>query len=220
MNGGKNERFFNIIWNNTCSHLFDHNYYDTNRRDVQLNKFWQKIKDKITIKLSLIPFLTGLMYSIAGSENTPKQIRRFGIPILLTFFSWLYLQNIWVLTMLSQIGVYHIGHGIPDATDSGSSLGRFWYNLFNSNHLWADIFTRGTKAFLIAVSCLSIPVLKGNWAVYLVSSLILTISIASIAWRGLGEKIIKIGDKKYTLLYVDIIVGSLIGFYTLIIVRF
>lgn len=100
-----------------------------------IKKWWTKLKTKSSLlKLSLIPFVCGLLYAIAGSEHTPKQIRRFGIPALLTFFVWLFLQNVWVLTMLSQIGVYSIGHGIPDnfeGGDEGSALGRFWYSFWS-----------------------------------------------------------------------------------------
>lgn len=200
----------------------------------KIKNLWQKIKDKgFVLKLSLVPFLCGMLYSIAGSDNTPKSIRRFGIPVLLTIVSWFCLKNIWVLTILSQIGAYSIGHGIPDSTypensqaDKGSSVGRFWTMLFRKwfdrvrAHTYADYCTRGFKALLIAISCLSIPILKDAWTVYIVASILMISLIASIAWRGFGEKVIKIGNKVYTVLYVDVAVGSLIGAYVLTILKF
>lgn len=87
-------------------------------------------------------------------------------------------------------------------------------------HLYSDYCVRGTKALLIAISCLSIPILKSNWTVYGVTSIIMVVMIASIAWRGLGDKLITIGNKTYSLLYVDVIVGNIIGFYVLIILKF
>ena len=197
-------------------------------------KLWQNIKEKgITLKLSLIPFSCGLLYAIAGSDNTPKQIRRFGIPILLTLYTWLCLKNILVLTILFQIVAYSIGHGIPDndypenkKADKGSKLGYFWTMLFRKSldrikaHRIADYCTRGIKALLIAVSCLSIPILRENWMVYIISSIIMIGLIASISWRALGEKIVKIANKTYTVLYVDITVGSIIGLYVLTILKF
>ena len=187
----------------------------------KIKEYISKIKEKgFVVKLALIPFLCGLLYAIAGSDNTPKQIRRFGIPVLLTFFVWLSLRNIWVITCLSSIGVFSIGHGVPDKTDAGSALGRFWYKIFKGNHRMTDYFVRGTKAFFFALSFLSIPVLKDSWLVYSILTAILTVSIASIAWRGIGEKVIEIGKKKYTVLYVDIITGTLFGFFVMLIVRF
>lgn len=185
----------------------------------KIKEYLAKIKEKgFILKLSLIPFACGLMYAIAGSDNTPKQIRRFGIPILLTFFTWLSLKNIWVLMMLSQIGVYHIGHGIPDPTDEGSVLGRFWYKIFKGNHLLTDYFVRGTKALLIAISCLVIPILKTSWPVYIALSVVMIGLIASIAWRAFGKRVIKIGNKTYTVLYVDVAVGTIIGMYVMLLV--
>ena len=198
----------------------------------KIKEMWLKTKEKgFILKLSLIPFACGLMYAIAGSDNTPKQIRRFGIPVLLTLVAWFTLKNIWVLTMLSQIGVYSLGHGIPDdryppTGDSGSDVGRFWTLLFRKYttickaHRIADYFTRGTKALLIAVSCLVIPILKGNWMIYIALSVAMVGLIASIAWRGFGEKVIKIANKTYTILYVDIIVGTAIGLFVLLILKF
>lgn len=199
----------------------------------KIKEYFKKIKEKgFILKLSLIPFLSGLMYAIAGSDHTPKQVRRFGIPVLLTFVSWLFSKNIWVLTCLFSIFVFHIGHGIPSPVyqvgssvplyynDKGSALGRFWYKIFKGNHRITDYFVRGCKAFLFALCFISIPVLKGNWVTYSVLSSILTVSVGSIAWRGLGEKKIKIGDKTYTVLFVDIVTGTLLGLFVMIIGKF
>lgn len=208
----------------------------------KIKEYFSKIKEKgFVLKLSLIPFACGLLYAIAGSDNTPKQVRRFGIPVLLTSFAWLSLKNIWVLMMLSQIGVYSIGHGIPAENypenpnlDSGSVVGRFFVRIFRKlfeknksiiagrreAHYWSNYCVRGTKALLIAISCLVIPILEKNWLVYFILSTVMVGLIASIAWRGMGEKVIKIGNKVYTVLYVDVIVGTIIGFYVMLILRF
>jgi hypothetical protein len=201
---------------------------------TKIKKLFNKLKEKsFVLKLSIVPFFCGMLYAVAGSSGIEKQLRRFGIPVLLTLFAWLSLKDIRVLTMLSQIIVYHIGHGIPDDNfpdnpdlDSGSTLGRFWTMLFRryfsilKAHRLADYCTRGTKALLIALSCLVIPILKTNWNVYILLSILMIGSIASIAWRGLGEKIINVGKKKITILYVDVITGSLVGLYVMLILKF
>ena len=107
-----------------------------------------------------------------------------------------------------------------DYSDIGSALGRFWFKLFKGNHTLANYGTRGTKALVIALTCLSIPMITSSWMVYVVASILLVGLIASLSWRSLGQRVIKIGDKVYTVLYVDIITGSLIGLYVLTIVKF
>ena len=187
----------------------------------KIKKWFNKLKEKgFVLKLSIVPFLCGMMYAIAGSDHTPKQVRRFGIPVLLTLFVWLSLKNIWALTCFFSFISFSIGHGIPCATDEGSTLGRFYYNLFNQNHLIADYLTRGTKALIFCLSFLSIPILKSSLIVYSILSTILIIMIASIAWRDFGKKVVNIGKKSYTVLYVDIATGTLFGLYVIGLLKF
>jgi hypothetical protein len=64
-------------------------------------------------------------------------------------------------------------------------LGRFYYKLFKGNHLLADLATRGTIGKLIALSLVSIPIIKGNWITYLLGSLGIVLINSLISWRNL-----------------------------------
>lgn len=54
-------------------------------------------------------------------------------------------------SILPIFGVLSLGYGIPDATDKGSFLGRFFYRITKDN-LSATVFTRLLLIFLLAVS--------------------------------------------------------------------
>lgn len=70
--------------------------------------------------------------------------------------------------------------------DKGSTLGRFYYKLFKGNHLLANLATRGTIGKLIALSLISIPIIKGNWITYLLGSLGIVLINSLISWRNFG----------------------------------
>jgi len=174
-----------------------------------------KINDflKKCTKFVGIPAIFSFLGAYAGSEHTEKGIRRFGLPgitMLLAIVRWINLfpYNLWFTTIMFQSFVLSMGYGISDAHDNGSTLGRFFYKLFNQNHFWADVFTRGTIGIFLSLSLISIPILIGNWINYLISSLIIIIAWATISWRNLGS--VKMG--KYTLCNSDLICYGLLGF--------
>jgi len=143
---------------------------------------------KIKKLLSILGFGTigGLLGAFGGADQTSKAWRRICIPSLITLYALYMLHNWWLITIMSMCGVLSIGYGIPDSTDEGSSLGKFWYNLFNGNHLLTDIFARGTLGLLVSLSLISIPILKGNWLMYGLCSLGIITVYSTISWRGLG----------------------------------
>jgi hypothetical protein len=102
----------------------------------------------------IITFFTsifgGLLGAWGGAKGTSKGWRRYGIPGILnvlgvgfkkfkSFFIW-----IWS-------GIASIGYGIPDSTDEGSTLGKFWYKILKGNHKATDIAVKGTIGFLYAL---------------------------------------------------------------------
>jgi hypothetical protein len=151
-----------------------------------------KIKDLFNkIAGFFIPIFGGILGAIGGSGN--KGARRIGIPVMLAGYAYSRLENIYVITICSMIGALSLGYGIPDVDylidgngDKGSFLGRFYLKLFKSNHKWADIATRGTIGLLIALSLLSLPLIKGNWIVYGIGSLGIILTNALLSWRNLG----------------------------------
>jgi Mn2+/Fe2+ NRAMP family transporter len=74
-------------------------------------------------------FLVAMLGAIGG--QVPKEVRRFILPAVVTIYAYFLLQNWWVLTCYLMALPLSIGYGIPDATDEGSILGKFYFNLFS-----------------------------------------------------------------------------------------
>jgi len=169
-----------------------------------------------------IPILGGILGAIGGSGNKPA--RRIGIPLILAGYAYSNTENIWVFSICSMIGALSIGYGIPSYTDnveetsydSGSALGRFYYKLFKNNHLLADLATRGTIGKLIALSLVSIPIIKGNWITYLLGSLGIVLINSLISWRNFGTY--KLFNKELS--WVETITWGLITLCGVIIIYF
>jgi len=148
----------------------------------------KKIKLIITnIYASILPIICGFLGAFGGTTGGNKAARRYLIPILITGLAFAQTGSILVLTILSMIGWLSLGYGIPGNGDEGSHLGRFYYNLFHQNHLLADIFTRGTIGLLIALSLISIPIIKENWFIYILCGLGICSVYTYISWRNLGQ---------------------------------
>jgi len=139
--------------------------------------------------ISIIAFLCGILGAYGGADGTIKNWRRIVIPVIITIVAYLTLHNSLVLILLGIYIAFAMGYGIPDGPpplDQGSIVGRFWYNLFNHNHLLADIFTRGTVGLLVSLFLICIPIIKNNWFVYIISSVGVTVTYSLISWRDLG----------------------------------
>jgi hypothetical protein len=144
-----------------------------------------KIKNfLINIYAYSLPTVGGLLGALGGAEQ--KSLRRILIPLLLIGLAYFETESILVITICSMMGALSIGYGIPGDNDSGSWLGRFYYNLFHQNHFLADIFTRGTIGLFIGLSLLSIPIIKKNWFVYFLGVLCIILTNAFISWRNFG----------------------------------
>jgi len=134
----------------------------------------------------LLAIICGVLGAWGGTDGTSKMWRRILIPVLITCFAYFHTESILVITIMAMIGALSIGYGIPDPTDTGSTLGKFFYNLFNGNHFLADIFTRGTIGLIIGISLISIPIIKKNWSIYGWCCLGIILTNALISWRNLG----------------------------------
>jgi len=109
-------------------------------------------------------------------------------------------------------------------SDSGSDIGRFFTMFFRKYfdrqkaHRVADYFTRGTVGCLISLSFLVVPILKGNWIVYILGALGIVLVYFLISWRDFGTYEIKIKNNTYYLLIVDIINYGVLGICGLFII--
>jgi len=155
--------------------------------------------NKLKKLCSLLAFGTigGLLGALGGTDGVSKGVRRYGIPLLITLSALCIIQNWWVLTIMSMVGALSMGYGMPcfikGWEDEGSSLGKFWYYLVlkrgykaTKAYLLASICTRVTIGLLICLSLISIPILKGNWLIYSLCSLGITIVWGALSWRDLG----------------------------------
>jgi hypothetical protein len=150
-----------------------------------------------------IVIVCGLLGAIGGQKW--RWVRRFIFPAIITIYTLLVVHNIWCTTIYSISIWLSLGYGIPDATDKGSFLGRFYWNYFRSNNLWANILTRGTIGLLISISMLSVPILRGDWLHFLLGSVLIITVWAGLSWRSLGELPVKLFGNELKLLWVDIL---------------
>ena len=180
------------------------------------------MKNKLKYYLINVPvaILGGILGALGGQEGKhSKLIRRLGIPILITAIAYIRLHNIWVLSILSSIGVLSLGYGIPELVheigkpnlvvyfaDKGSFLGRFFWKITHQNHKLSDMLTRGTVGCFFVLSLIAIPIIKHNWLVYVLCGKGIILAYAFLSWKGFGE--LNMFGKK--LLIVDILVYSLI----------
>lgn len=101
--------------------------------------------------------LTAFLWALSGSSYrlNNKLFRRLGCPlaIVLPFFLTTHLWYNW-LTLPIHFGILSVGYGIPDSTDKGSWLGRFWLLHWEGDSYTANIFTRGTVFIALAIGAL------------------------------------------------------------------
>jgi len=157
-----------------------------------------KIKKNIGFIFNLgLGLIGGLLGAYGGADGTSKLYRRVGIPILLIVMALIKIRMCQCVFLGAIFLPLTLGYGIPEPPnvsnpDKGSTLGRFWYNIiFKSlpeykRHFFSDIATRGTISSLICLSLITIPILKGNWVLYLWNSLFIKVVYCGLSWRNLG----------------------------------
>lgn len=169
-----------------------------------MKKWFEKLK-------YLLPVIGSLLGSLGGQGL--KFLRRFILSVVLGTLGFLDISW-WGLLLGTFGGWTSMGYGIPDDNyptdpnaDSGSTVGRFFWNLVNKNHKLADVLTRGFIGFLMCLSGLVLPIVKSNWLMYLVGCLCIMVGQTVFSYRSLGE--VKLGNKK--LLVSDLVNYGLIG---------
>ena len=142
-----------------------------------------------------IPAIIGLLGAIAGQNF--KWLRRFLIPVIFTVCAVIELKSLWVLLLMSMAGWLSLGYGESS----------FLYKIFKGD----NYLVRGTLGVLISLSFLVIPILKGNWLVYLLGSVGIILTWALITWQGFGSFKVKLFGKEYDCLKVDFLSYSVLG---------
>lgn len=171
------------------------------------------------IVILIISLLCAYLGAYGGAENTSLRWRRIGIPIILTLLAYLKLMNPLVIVLMSLIGAFSLGYGIPRHNtlfpdDNGSTLGRFWYPIFRENRELTNIAIRLTISIIIAIILLVIPSIKHNWFIYIICCLLIAISYSLISWQNWGSVIIF----RTKLSWVEIVIYFCIGLFTSILI--
>jgi len=160
-----------------------------------------------SIKSILLALICGFLGAWGGAKGTNKNWRRILIPSIITLFALCVMHNWWCLSLMLLSIAFSTGYGIPDPTDDGSALGKFWYNFFNNNELRANMATRGTIGLMVNIFLLVLPILKSNWNIYIPCFLVIIAVYIFFSWKDLGGLWVK---GKY-LLWSDLLVYGTIG---------
>jgi hypothetical protein len=130
--------------------------------------------------------LSGLLGALGGAERSSKLFRRFFLPLMIAGEAYRVFHSWYVLSIFLMSLVFSIGYGIPDETDAGSPLGRFFYALFKHNMVLANIFTRGTIGCLIGLTLAPISLLTHNYILYIIGLYLIQTIFAVFSWQDLG----------------------------------
>lgn len=90
--------------------------------------------------MAVVPgIICAFLWAIGGSG--PKLVRRVGVPVVVA--GSLAFTSLWLLITIGPLwGITALGYGMPDATDKGSSLGRFYIKFLSRQAAnWATRFT-------------------------------------------------------------------------------
>lgn len=85
------------------------------------------------------------LWALSGSGSS-KLFRRVGVPVIWSSCLYITEQNVLVFILIPIAALMlSLGYGIPSTQppDSGSALGRFFWNLTGQNVLLSNIMTRG-----------------------------------------------------------------------------
>lgn len=135
---------------------------------------------------SIIGSISGLLGAIGGAGK--KEMRRWGIPLTIASISFAIEHHWTAFLAFALVGSMSIGYGIPDGSDKGSVLGRFWYRICRQHHLSADILIRTTIGLVYALILALIALFRGNWAIYAWTGpiIVLVLGITPFTWNKLG----------------------------------
>lgn len=168
----------------------------------------------ILLWIFLTSCLNGFLSALAGSPKGEKHLRRFVIPVICSIMVYI-LGHKWSFALFPLVLIlsYSMGHGIPSATDSGSSLGQFWSEIFPFKDKWINIATRATKGALKGIFCLLMGFITGTWFIFLPAFLLLIAN--NVIWGGdsivKGEPIILgLNTEEFLIAFFDtaIVLGS------------
>lgn len=121
--------------------------------------------------------LCALLWRCGGISGGNKLFRRLGVPtVLCTAFVFSHGMP-FALASISAVlsfAVLSLGYGIPDATDEGSHIGRFWLRILH-DYQEADFMSRFTIGILLGLSFF--PLCLNNVLFYVIGCCILCLGM-------------------------------------------
>lgn len=94
----------------------------------------------------LVAPVCGVLWALSGRDESTKLWRRLGCPAVQAAALYLVTKSIWVIGAIPiGYGILSLGYGVPSTQppDSGSALGRFFYEKTKGNELLANLGVRG-----------------------------------------------------------------------------
>lgn len=172
----------------------------------------KKSNSLITI---LATVLGGLLGAMGGAEHSSKLFRRLILPGMITGIAFWQTESILTISIMLMSVILGMGYGVPSPDDSKPSIiGKFFYELFNQNLFWTNVFTRGTIGVMVCLSLISIPIIRHNWKLYTIVCGAIIFAYTMISWRDLGVY----QFFKWQLLWSETILYTIIALGTLILV--
>jgi len=117
--------------------------------------------------------LAGLFSAMGGSDKFKKSWRRYGSSIAIAGVTVYLLNDLWGLSIILLVAVYSMGHGVPSHDDEGSTIGKFAHKLTKCDPRLTDMLTRMIIAVMKCSVAMVIPIVTGNWILYIVCCLLL-----------------------------------------------
>jgi hypothetical protein len=136
------------------------------------------------IVMLILTAICGFAASWTGQGGN-KNWRRVFVPAVSAAFGIVFL-GFWQIFIMARSGAISMGYGIPDPTDEGSVLGRFWFKVMGEDPYKASIFTRGTIGIMECLGILSIPIVSHRWILWILASSLLVWN--NIFWGAIKEK--------------------------------
>ncbi len=144
-----------------------------------------KLKPFIIVLSTLI---AGFLGGLSGADNSSKFYRRIALPLLLYIVGLIY-QNYYSVFILAWCGVLSLGYGVPDATDEGSVLGRFFYKICKKNQWWTNFAVKLCLGIFFSLALIPIAILSKSTPL-----LFITIPLAILSQVIFGSLINGLGE--------------------------
>lgn len=148
------------------------------------------------LSIVILSLIAGVLGAMGGAEHLNKNFRRVGVPIVTSLLGFIILHSLWSIMLMARSAGLSLGYGMPGPSDpKPSSIGGFWYKIFNGNLKLTRSFTRFTVGLVECIMMCTIPILTGAWGLYIISSLLVIANHITLGAIVTGEGTYKLFGK-------------------------